>query len=122
MFHGIDHIVYYVTNVERTIDWYHEIFGLEAEGLEAWRAGQRSFVSLRVSPTMIIDLLPGTPAAGSVDHIAYSISAQGFDNFVAEHSDLIEMGPAELSGAQGLGEGLYLRDLDQHRIELRTYR
>ena len=36
-------------------------------------------------------------------------------------ADSIEMGPAELSGARGVGLGIYIRDPDDHRIELRTY-
>jgi catechol 2,3-dioxygenase-like lactoylglutathione lyase family enzyme len=119
---GTDHIVYYVTDVERTIAWYEELFGLNAEGIEIWRSGRKPFVSIRVSPALIIDLMPGEPNGAGVDHIAFTTGPDAFDAFAATHVDLIEMGPAQLSGARGIGEGLYLRDPDNHRIELRTYR
>ena len=122
MFHGIDHIVLYVTDIERTIDWYHDLFGFAPEGIDLWRAGTKPFASVRVNPTLIIDFTPGTPNEPSIDHIALATTPKTFDAFVTKHADLIEMGPAKLSGAQGNGDGLYLRDPDNHRIELRTYR
>ena len=44
-----------------------------------------------------------------------------FDAFVATHADIIEMGPASLFGARGQGDGVYVRDPDGHRVEVRTY-
>jgi len=31
------------------------------------------------------------------------------------------MGPADLFGAKGVGRGLYIKDPDGNRVELRTY-
>jgi len=45
-----------------------------------------------------------------------------FDTFVDAHTHNIEMGPAEMNGARGRGQGLYIRDPSGNRIELRTYR
>ena len=122
MLEGTDHIVYYVTDIERTIAGYQETFGLEAEGVEIWRSGKKPFASVRVSPTLIIDFMSGVTNGSGVDHIAFTTSPDAFDAFATEHADLLEMGPAKLSGAQGIGDGLYLRDPDNHRIEIRTYR
>jgi catechol 2,3-dioxygenase-like lactoylglutathione lyase family enzyme len=119
---GTDHIVYYVTDVERTIAWYQELFGLAAEGIEIWRSGEKPFASVRVNSALIIDFMPGTPNGSGVDHVAFATGPDAFDAFAAAHADLIEMGPAQLSGAHGIGDGLYLRDPDNHRIEIRTYR
>ncbi len=33
----------------------------------------------------------------------------------------MDAGPAQLFGARGVGTGLYIRDPDGNRIELRTY-
>lgn len=118
---GIDHVVLYVSDVEASLDWYTEYFNLPVERLEAWRSKVSSFVSLRVSPSCIIDLVERAPDGTNVDHVAFVTDRDQFDAFVSSHADLIEMGPAELSGAQGKGLGIYLRDPDGHRLELRTY-
>lgn len=122
MLQSIDHVVFPVTDVERTANWYRDLFGLEVENLEAWRAGDKGFASIRVNSALIIDLASGSAVGANVDHVAFVTTPEEFDGFVSSHPDLIEMGPAELSGAQGTGDGLYIRDPDNNRIELRTYR
>jgi catechol 2,3-dioxygenase-like lactoylglutathione lyase family enzyme len=122
MLQGIDHIVFRVDDVERTLAWYRDVFGLTTEGVEAWRAGDKPFASVRVGRELIIDLLPGQPDGSGVDHVAFVVTPEAFDAFVADHGELIEMGPASLSGARGSGDGVYIRDPDNHRLELRTYR
>jgi catechol 2,3-dioxygenase-like lactoylglutathione lyase family enzyme len=118
---GIDHIVLCVSDVERSVAWYHEHLGLEAERLSAWRAGDAPFVSLRVDAGTLIDLLADAPSGRNVDHVAFVTDRAGFDAFVARHGDIIEMGPASLFGARGQGDGVYVRDPDGHRVEVRTY-
>jgi catechol 2,3-dioxygenase-like lactoylglutathione lyase family enzyme len=118
---GIDHLVLCVADVERSVEWYRDHLGLEAERLEQWRAGQVPFVSLRVDEATLLDLVEDPPTGKNVDHVAFVIDRDGFDAFVAAHSALIEMGPASLFGARGQGDGVYLRDPDGHRVEVRTY-
>lgn len=118
---ALDHVVLKVGDVERTLNWYHTMFGLPIESLSEWRAGQRPFASLRINDSTIIDVLAGNIDGENVDHLALVTNRPDFDRFVTEHRELIEMGPQSLSGARGQGEGLYLRDPDGHRVELRTY-
>jgi catechol 2,3-dioxygenase-like lactoylglutathione lyase family enzyme len=118
---GIDHVVLYVADVEASLRWYRDHFALEVERLDEFRAGTNSFASLRVSDTFIIDLVPRIADGKNVDHIAFVTDRQGFDLFAERHADLVEVGPRVLSGAQGSGDALYLRDPDDHRLELRTY-
>lgn len=118
---ALDHVVLKVSDVEGSLRWYHEMFGLPIESLDEWRAGTRPFASLRISPSTIIDLIAGEIDGVNVDHLALVTDRAGFDRFVDDHAELIEMGPKSLSGAQGQGDGVYLRDPDGHRIELRTY-
>ena len=119
---GIDHLVLCVADVERSVAWYHDLLGLAAERLVEWRAGDAPFVSLRVDDDTLVDLLEVPPDGRNLDHVAYVTDGASFDRFVDEHSDLIEMGPAPLFGARGTGDGVYLRDPDGHRVEVRTYR
>lgn len=125
MIKGIDHVVLRVSDVEQSVRWYGSHFGLEAERLTEWRAGDVPFASLRVDASTLIDLTvasePSPAGAHNVDHVAFVTDRASFDSFVAQHGDLIEMGPASLFGARGQGDGVYVRDPDGNRVELRTY-
>lgn len=122
MISGIDHLVLCVADVERSVAWYRDHLGLSAERLDEWRSGDAPFVSLRVDDHTLVDLVADAPDGRNVDHVAYVTDPGSFDRFVADHVDLIEMGPSRLFGAMGVGDGVYLRDPDGHRVELRTYR
>ena len=110
-----------VADAERALAWYCEVLGLQAERLDEWRRGEAPFVSVRLGPTSIIDLFELPRTGVNSDHVA----------LVVEGVDLHELGrvrphrrrrrPSSLFGARGVGTGLYLRDPDGNRLELRTY-
>lgn len=110
-----------VADVERSVAWYGEHLGLRPERLEEWRAGDAPFVSLRVDDHTLIDLRADAPSGRNVDHVAFVTDRASFDVFVDTHRNVIEMGPASLFGARGEGDGVYVRDPDGHRVEVRTY-
>jgi len=118
---GIDHIVLDCADVERSVAWYRDSLGLEPERLEAWRAKEVAFVSLRIDDTTIIDLIEQAPSGENMNHVALVVDGVDLDELVATGEWEIEMGPADLFGAQGTGRGLYVRDPDGHLVELRTY-
>jgi catechol 2,3-dioxygenase-like lactoylglutathione lyase family enzyme len=92
-----------------------------AERLDEWRRGEVLFVSLRVSPTFLIDVFQGERTGVNADHLAIVVDDVDLDELAAGGRFEVEMGPADLFGAQGTGRGLYVRDPDGNRIELRTY-
>ena len=110
-----------VHDVERSVDWYRTRLGLGAERLDEWRAGDAPFVSLRIDDHTLIDLLAVEPSGRNVDHVAFVTDRASFDDFVETYRAEIEMGPSSLFGARGQGDGVYVRDPDGHRVELRTY-
>jgi glyoxylase I family protein len=127
---GIDHVVLKVRDVERSVQWYGDLLGLEAERLEEWRRKEVPFVSLRVDGTTLIDLLEGEPyglasaaesGGGNVDHVAFLVEPTDLDAVVASGRFEVDMAPSDLFGAQGVGRGIYVRDPDGHRVELRQY-
>ncbi|MEY2398774.1 MAG: hypothetical protein QOJ00_1948 [Actinomycetota bacterium] len=120
-FCGPDHVVFVSPDPERLVRWYVDQLGMQAERLEEWRAKQALFVSLRVSDTFIIDIFEGERAGVNVDHLALVVDDVDLDEFAASGRFEIDMGPADLFGAQGTGRGVYIRDPDGNRIELRTY-
>ena len=118
---GIDHVVVVSTDVERTVAWYRDRLGLAVERLEAWRAGEVLFPSLRLSENSIIDVLAGTRTGQNIDHVALVVTDTDLDELASSgHFDVVS-GPSDLWGARGRGRGLYVRDPDANVIELRTY-
>jgi catechol 2,3-dioxygenase-like lactoylglutathione lyase family enzyme len=108
-------------DVERLVAWYRDELGLTTERLEEWRRGEVLFVSLRVSDTFLIDVFTGERTGVNVDHVAIVVDGVDLDELAGEGRFEIDMGPADLFGAQGTGRGLYIRDPDGNRVELRTY-
>lgn len=118
---GPDHVVILSPDPEPLVEWYRDTLGLEVLRLEEWRRGEALFVSLRVSPTFLIDVMRGDRTGVNVDHLALTADGVDLDELAASGTVEVEMGPADLYGAQGMGRGLYLRDPDGNRVELRTY-
>lgn len=116
-----DHIVIVSPDPERLVAWYQEQLGAEPERLDEWRRGEVPFVSLRVSPTFLIDVARGERTGTNVDHFALAVEDVDLDELAASGSVPVEMGPSDLFGARGIGRGLYFRDPDGNRVELRTY-
>jgi catechol 2,3-dioxygenase-like lactoylglutathione lyase family enzyme len=118
---GPDHLVFVSSDPERLVAWYEEHLGVEVLRLAEWRRQEVPFVSLRVSPTFLIDVMQGQRTGVNVDHVAIEVSDIDLDELAASGRFEVEMGPADLYGAQGIGRGIYLRDPDGNRVELRTY-
>lgn len=123
-FEAVDHVVFRVRDPERTVAWWHEVFGVEPERLDEWRRGEVLFVSVRLTAHTIIDLFVGEQPEGdarNVDHVAFVVEDVDLDELAASGVVAVESGPHDLWGARGMGRGLYLLDPDGNRLELRTY-
>lgn len=117
---GFDHLVLVVRDVDRSLGFYVGVLGLEPVRLEDWRAGKVPFVSVRIDDATILDLLEGEPTGVNVDHLCLVVDAD-IDALASSGTLEVESGPSDLFGARGIGRGLYTRDPDGHRIELRAY-
>jgi catechol 2,3-dioxygenase-like lactoylglutathione lyase family enzyme len=120
---GVDHVVYVCHDVETVLDWWTGTLGLDAERVEQWRAGEVPFPSVRLSPTALVDLVPGPRSGENVAHVALDVAlpVDELVAFVQERGlDLVD-GPRALFGARGTGQGLYVRDPEGNVVELRTY-
>jgi catechol 2,3-dioxygenase-like lactoylglutathione lyase family enzyme len=118
---GPDHVVLVSPDPEPLVEWYASTLGLDVLRLEEWRRNEVPFVSLRVSPTFLIDIMRGERSGVNVDHLAVTVEDVDLDELAAGGGLDVEFGPADLFGAQGVGRGLYIRDPDGNRVELRTY-
>jgi catechol 2,3-dioxygenase-like lactoylglutathione lyase family enzyme len=118
---GPDHVVLVSPDPEALVGWYAGELGLEVLRLDEWRRDEVPFVSLRVSPTFLIDVMRGERTGTNVDHLALTVDDVDLDELAASGRLEVELGPADLYGAQGTGRGLYVKDPDGNRIELRSY-
>ena len=121
---GLDHVVFRVSDVERSVAWWVEHLGAEPLRLDEWRRGEAPFASLRIDATTIVDLLAAERTGDNVDHVALVVDADAAALAAAASSGRFDVvwPPSRLFGAQGSGMGFYVRDPDGNVIELRTYR
>ncbi|MER6499002.1 VOC family protein [Streptomyces sp. NPDC001455] len=116
-----DHLVLNVRDVERALEFYCGPLGLEPMMVDEWRAGEFPFPSVRVSPTMIIDLLERPRSESNVDHICLVVEPLDWRQVIDSGTFTVLEGPVSRSGARGTAESVYVRDPDGNTVELRWY-
>jgi len=117
----IDHVVFNVSDAEKSVAWWREKLGLEPVRLEEWRRGEVPFVSVRISAGTILDLFVTERTGENVDHMAINVTDADLDELAASGAFDVVRGPVDVFGARGQGRGLYVRDPDGNVVELRTY-
>jgi catechol 2,3-dioxygenase-like lactoylglutathione lyase family enzyme len=122
---ALDHMIFSVGERARSLAFYTSILGLQHDGEDG------PFAVLRVSPHFVL-LLAESEAAGG-QHVAFALSKAGFDAAFerlrtagvpfGDRFDTVGnlQGPADESGARGVGKALYFFDPDRHLIEIRHY-
>lgn len=138
---GLDHIVLVCADLEASLAFYCDELGLAGERVEAWRAGEVPFPSVRIDATTIIDLfdhaltdrLAAHPEAGgspggtatarpNMEHLCFTVEPVDLHELAASGRFEVVRGPAEhLFGAQGYATSLYVADPDGNTVELRSY-
>lgn len=121
---GFDHLVLKVEDVDRSLAWYVEMLGLGPERVDAWRAGEVPFPSVRVSPEVVIDLIPraGAVAEPNLDHLCLVADADTVAAIDADRESFrVVAGPVTRWGAQGDATSVYVLDPDDYVVEIRTY-
>ncbi len=58
----IDHVVIWVSDPQRSIDFFQDVIGLEGVRVEEFREGKAPFASMRLSEDSILDLMPDAAA------------------------------------------------------------
>jgi catechol 2,3-dioxygenase-like lactoylglutathione lyase family enzyme len=123
-----DHTNWRVKDVDRSLEFYRDVLGLEPFGLEEYESGDHPLVSLRVTPEFILHLRPDrnfeAVSTGGYDHLALVVEGTNPDALAEHLTDAgveIERRSANVVGARGSGEALYVRDPDGYLIELKIY-
>jgi glyoxylase I family protein len=130
----LDHIVLNVGDIHRSLKFYTDVLGLQAERLDEFKAGKVGFPSVRINGDTIIDLFP-TPGAGDVDnptkkrqgnlnHFCMVVEQRDFSGIVgylAQHGITVREGPISRWGARGRATSVYFLDPDGNEVEIRCY-
>jgi catechol 2,3-dioxygenase-like lactoylglutathione lyase family enzyme len=119
--HELDHIVLNVTDVERSLTWYTELLGLAPDRVEAWRAGEVPFPSVRVNDRTIIDLFEVARTGENMNHVCLVIDRSDVDAVANDGRFDVVDGPGSRWGARGDGWSVYVVDPDGNTVELRSY-
>jgi catechol 2,3-dioxygenase-like lactoylglutathione lyase family enzyme len=116
---GLDHVVFRCADIEKSLAFFTEQLGLEAERVDEWRRGDAPFPSVRITPTTIIDLFGGGPSGTNVDHVCLVIEPADLEVIAVSFPDARRAD--QLFGAQGYASSVYVHDPDGNTIELRSY-
>ena len=123
-----DHTNWRVRDLEASLSFYRDILGLEPFGLEEYRRGERTLVSLRVTQDFILHLTPDPEfergPTGGYHHLALVVEDAKPDELakhLREAGVEVERQFESITGARGEGPALYVRDPDGYRIELKFY-
>ena len=127
---GIDHVVVMASDVDRSLDFYKNVLGGEAEFEEAFRMGKIPVLRVRIGKAIINLQRLNEPAyivadrleSGTVDLcFRWGRSIQeAIDWLKDKNVDVIE-GPVPRPAANGVwGQSIYFRDPDGNLLELLT--
>lgn len=119
---ALDHLVLEVSDVERSLEFYVSVLGLESERVDQYRLGKAPFVSVRAGQSLI-DLFPRSegPVAGPPHFcLTYDVPMAEIQETLIHHGIKFS-DPGLRFGARGMGDSVYVTDPDGHTIELRTY-
>jgi catechol 2,3-dioxygenase-like lactoylglutathione lyase family enzyme len=118
---AFDHLVLNVADVERSLDFYTGLLGLEPVRVAEWRSGKAPFPSVRVTPDTIIDLVGRARGESNVDHICLTVQPLDWDEVITSGTFDVLEGPVDRYGARGTATSVYVRDPDGNTVELRWY-
>lgn len=134
----IDHVVLWVDDPKRALDFYVDVIGLEPVRAREFEDGKAPFPSVRVNEATILDLMSktllplvraSTAGGGSggapINHLCLSMPTAAYDSLVArlrERGVSLAAGPQASFGAQGVTpHSAYFRDPDGNVLEIRHY-
>jgi catechol 2,3-dioxygenase-like lactoylglutathione lyase family enzyme len=138
----IDHVVIWVGDARRSIEFFQSVVGLEGVRVEEFHAGKVPFPSMRLSEDTLLDLVPDSTAAAlnamgaklsptvatsaghRIHHVCLAMSPAEYDalrgRIEAQGGRTVSM--REQFGARGYApEAFYFHDPDGNVFEARHY-
>ena len=120
----IDHLVLTVRNIEATINFYHQVLGMEVitfgNDRKALRFGEQKINLHEAGDEFEPKALHPIPGSADICFISDEPVAQIKNHIIACGVDIVE-GPVTRTGSTGSIESIYIRDLDGNLIEISNY-
>ena len=119
---GIDHVALAVSDVERSVQWYIDILGLERQHEGMWN-GIPAFVGkgntgIAFFPARSADFKSGPHNRIRMLHLAFRAKSE---NFLSAQQELKKRGiKFEFQGHE-ISHSIYFHDPDGHQLEITTY-
>jgi glyoxylase I family protein len=131
----LDHLVLWVEDPIKTVEWFETVVGLPSVRLDEFKAKKVMFPSVRVSDDTIIDVMPRSAApivnaipgasgtAGHpTNHICLAMTEAEYHALAARLGDRAGRFMENQYGARGLApKAFYFRDPDGNIFEARYY-
>lgn len=127
----LDHIVLNVSDIDKTLEFYTGVLGLQGERIQEFKAGKVGFPSVRINEHTLIDLSPvkqkgsqGNKPHGNLNHFCLVVDQSDFTgivDYMKNHGVEILTGPVSRWGARGRATSIYFLDPDGNEIEVRSY-
>lgn len=119
----LDHVALTVTDVDRSIEWYRDVLGLEHVHEEEWGRHPAFLTSgstgLALFPAKGAEPPPkGHPDGLAMWHVAFRADRRNFD---AARGELDSRSIRYNFSDHGLAHSVYFHDPDGHLVEITTY-
>lgn len=121
----IDHLVLTVRNIEATCNFYHQVLGMQiitfANNRKALQFGQQKINLHQAGKEFEPKAIYPTPGSADICFIGDRPLVQMKNHIISCGVDIVA-GPIIRTGATGIIESIYIRDLDGNLIEIANYR
>jgi catechol 2,3-dioxygenase-like lactoylglutathione lyase family enzyme len=117
---ALDHVGLPVADIDRSVQWYRKVLGLQRAYQEAWgdypAVLEKNGSGVALFPNRGEPIEPATFT--SLAHVGFRVSRQGYEQARAE---LTAAGTEFRESDHKVAWSIYLLDPDRHLIEITTY-
>lgn len=120
---GIDHVALTVNDVERSVQWYIDILGLERQHEGMWN-GIPVFIGKGNTAIALFSMRNGhskSPARSSGIRMLHLAFRANRENFLGAQRELKQRGISFEFQDHQISNSIYFRDPDGHQLEITTY-